>query len=340
MNVLDQIVARAALQPARIVLCEGDDTRVLQAAVRAVQDGIARVTVIGDASAVRARADQNNLALDSVEIIEPGSTALTDELANALYQLRSTKGMTLAQAHHEVLDPLRFANMMVHTGHADGSVAGAVYTTADVVRCALQLIGKAPDSSVVSSFFLMVFDKSHHPVQGGMIFTDCGLVINPDADQLADIAMAAADSAQHLLNETPRVAMLSFSTAGSARHAHVQKVIDAARTIKMHKPELKIDEDIQLDAAIIPDIAARKLPGSQVQGRANVLVFPNLDAGNIGYKLAERIGGATAIGPLLQGLNRPANDLSRGCSAQDIYYVIAITSIQANAVSDTERTAD
>lgn len=331
MNLLDQLITRAKRQPAHIVLCEGEDPRVLHAAARAALDGIARITLVGNAARIQACGVSEGITLDAVTVVDPACSPLTHELTDTLLQLRAKKGMALEQAQQEVLDPLRFANLMVHAGYADGCVAGAVYTTADVVRSALQLIGKAPDCTAVSSFFLMLFDKPHHPIQGGMIFSDCALVIDPSSDQLADIAIAAAHSATQLLNQTPRVAMLSFSTAGSAHHQHVEKVVLAARSIKKRQPHLAIDEDIQLDAAIVPDIAARKLPQSQVQGRANVLVFPNLDAGNIGYKLAERIGGATAIGPLLQGLNRPANDLSRGCSANDVYYVIAITGIQAGA---------
>lgn len=334
MNVLEQITGRASRHPAHIVLCEGDDPRVLHAAARAAKDGIAKITLVGNTAAIQACAAQESITLENVSIVDPEHSPLTALLVDALLQLRAKKGMTHEKAAREVLDPLRFANLMVHTGHADGSVAGAVYTTADVVRSALQIIGKAPGSALVSSFFLMLFDKPHHPIQGGMIFSDCALIIDPTAKQLAGIAAAAAQNAQSLLNETPRVAMLSFSTAGSAHHPRVEKVIQAARAVKERYPELAIDEDIQLDAAIVPEIAARKLPASQVQGHANVLIFPDLDAGNIGYKLAERIGGATAVGPLLQGLNRPANDLSRGCCDDDVYYVIAVTVIQAKTNPD------
>ncbi len=219
--------------------------------------------------------------------------------------------------------------MMVHLGDADGSVAGAVYTTGDVVRSAIQIIGMAPTANMVSSFFLMMLCEPFHELKGGVIFSDCGLVIDPDTEQLAQIAISAANSAQTLLNEEPRVAMLSFSTSGSARHSTVDKVVEATERVKQQHPDLCIDGDVQLDAAIVAEIAERKVHQSNTKGKANVLVFPNLEAGNIGYKLAERIGKAEAIGPILQGLAKPANDLSRGCSANDVVNVIAITVVQA-----------
>nr|WP_298374691.1 phosphate acetyltransferase [uncultured Halomonas sp.] len=332
MQVLDNIMERARKARKRIVLCEGDDPRVLEAAVRAAQDGIADISLVGERAGIEATAADNNLSLDDITLIDPAESSLTSSLVDALYQLRHKKGMTHERAEHEVQKPLVFADLMVHLGHADGSVAGAVHTTADVVRSAIQVVGVKPGAKLVSSFFLMVMEEAHHPRQGGMIFSDCGLVIDPKAEELAEIAKAAADSARALLGEEPKVAMLSFSTNGSAKHAAVDKVVEAARQVKADRPELAIDEDIQLDAAIVPEIASRKLPDSRVKGEANVLIFPDLEAGNIGYKLAERIGGAKAIGPMLQGLAKPANDLSRGCSADDVYHVIAVTAVQAQAV--------
>jgi phosphate acetyltransferase len=243
--------------------------------------------------------------------------------------------MTREQATSAARDSLVCANLLVKTGRADGTVSGAVRTTADVVRTAIQVIGVQPSFKLVSSFFLMMLCEPFHSLKGGLIFSDCGLVVDPSASELADIAMAAADSARQLLMEEPRVAMLSFSTNGSAKHAAVDKVAQAAAQVKVQRPELAIDGDVQLDAAIVAEIANRKLPDSQVKGKANVLIFPNLEAGNIGYKLAERVGGAVAIGPLLQGLAKPANDLSRGCSADDVFHVIAVTVVQAHAARET-----
>lgn len=332
MKALNQILERARRAPRRIVLCEGGDERVLRAAVKAAEDGIAHIILVGDRAAMAEVAKTQGLSLSGVELIDPADSPLTDSLAKALHALREKKGMTRERAEAAVREPLCFANLLVREGYADGSVAGAVNTTADVVRSAIQLLGLAPGSQLVSSFFLMMLCQPFHSPKGGMIFSDCGLNIDPDAEQLSSIAMAAADSARALLNEEPRVAMLSFSTSGSAQHSKVEKVIQAARAVKARRPELAIDEDVQLDAAIVTEIAERKLPDSKVKGNANVLIFPALEAGNIGYKLAERIGGAMAIGPLLQGLAKPANDLSRGCSIDDIYHVIAVTTVQAQAV--------
>ncbi|WP_311949161.1 phosphate acetyltransferase [Halomonas piscis] len=331
MKALNQILDNARRDPKRIVLCESEDERVLRAAAKAAKAGIARVMLVGGEKTVAAAAREHGVDVSAIEEVDPATSPLTESLAQALHALREKKGMTREQAETSVREPLCFAHMLVREGHADGSVAGAVNTTADVVRNAIQTLGLAPGYSLVSSFFLMMLCQPFHQPKGGVIFADCGLMVDPDADQLSQIALAAADSAETLLDEAPRVAMLSFSTSGSAQHDHVDRVRDAARAVKQQRPELAIDEDVQLDAAIVPDIAAKKLPDSRVKGQANVLVFPNLNAGNIGYKMAERIGGADAIGPLLQGLNKPANDLSRGCSVDDIYHVIAVTSVQAQA---------
>lgn len=331
MKAINRIIDTARRAPMRIVLCESEDERVLSAAARATREGIARIVLVGDIARTQRAADAARIDLGGMELIDPTTSTMTEAFAETWFGMRSKKGMTRAQAMEEMRVPLGFANMMVRLGHADGSVAGAVNTTADVVRMAIQIIGVQPSFQLVSSFFLMMLCEPFHTMKGGLIFSDCALVVDPDAAQLAQIALAAADSAGALLMEPPRVAMLSFSTSGSARHAAVDKVVEATRLVKAARPQLAIDGDVQLDAAIVSEIAQRKVVHSQVEGHANTLIFPSLDAGNIGYKLAERIGGAKAIGPLLQGLNRPANDLSRGCSADDIYYVIGVTCVQAQA---------
>ncbi|PRF53913.1 phosphate acetyltransferase [Burkholderia multivorans] len=333
MKALDRILESARRRPMRIALSEADDPRVLAAAARATRDGIAHIVLVGPRATILAAAARDGVSLDGMTLVDPAASASRDMYADTLHALRKNKGMTADAARDAVLDPLCHANLMVRLGDADGSVAGAVHATADVVRAAIQLIGVDPAFRLVSSFFLMMLCEPFHTIKGGLIFSDCALVVDPDAEQLAEIAMAAADSAQALLGETPRVAMLSFSTSGSAHHAAVDKVTAATERVRAQRPTLAIDGDVQLDAAIVVEIAERKIVHSQVGGHANVLVFPSLEAGNIGYKLAERIGRAKAVGPLLQGLRRPANDLSRGCSADDVYHVIAATTVQAQAAA-------
>ena len=332
MKALHRIIERAQAAPKKIVLCEGDDPRILQAAVRASQEGIAKITLVGERAKINALATEQGIDLSEITLIDPADSVNIEAFAQELFALRQAKGMTLEQARAKVQDPLCYADLLVRLGHADGSVAGAVHTTADVVRNAIQIIGVQPAFKLVSSFFLMMLCQPFHSLKGGLIFSDCGLVVDPNAEELSEIAMAAADSARQLLMEEPRVAMLSFSTSGSAHHALVDKVTAAAKRVKELRPELAIDGDVQLDAALVAEIAQRKVKGSIVHGNANVLIFPNLDAGNIGYKMAERVGGAVAIGPLLQGLQKPANDLSRGCSTEDIFNVIAVTVVQAQAI--------
>lgn len=329
MKAIHRIIEQAQKQPKRIVLCEAEDQRVLAAAKLALDKGIASIILVGKLKSIQVVATEQGISLEGMEVIDPETSGLTHEFALSLYEMRAAKGMTQEQAKKAVLNPLCFANLMVKHDLADGSVAGAINTTGDVVRSAIQLIGMSPHSTLVSSFFLMMLCQPFHHLKGGMIFSDCGLVVDPNEDQLADIALSAASSARSLLMEEPKVAMLSFSTNGSAKHSAVDKVVAASEKVKQQEPELAIDNDVQLDAAIVAEIAQRKLPDSKVKGQSNVLIFPNLEAGNIGYKLAERVGGAIAIGPLLQGLAKPANDLSRGCSVNDIYHVIAVTAVQA-----------
>lgn len=334
MKALNGIIEKARSRPMCIVLAEGEDPRILEAAARAAQEGIAKITLLGSQQKIFDAAIAQGIALGAVEIIDPSDSDRLSEFADALYELRKKKGMTREQASELAKDPLYYADMMVRLGYADGSVAGAVYPTADVVRSAIQIIGIDKSFKLISSFFLMMMCEPFHTLKGGLIFSDCGLVVDPNAEELSEIAMSAANSARSLLMEEPKVAMLSFSTSGSAKHAFVDKVVEASELVKARMPDLAIDGDVQLDAAIVAEIADRKVDDSVVQGRSNVLVFPNLEAGNIGYKLAERIGGAKAIGPLLQGLKKPANDLSRGCSADDVFNVIAVTVVQSHS---TER---
>jgi phosphate acetyltransferase len=329
MNVLDQIIERARLAPRRIVLCEGEDIRVLQACARAGQAGIATIRLVGDRQKITALATLHRIDLGRIELIDPAASPLFPAIADTLHELRSKRGMTPEAARQAALDPLVFATLMVRLDQADGSVAGAVHTTADVVRNAIQLIGVKPGIKLVSSFFIMLRQEPFHTDTRAMIFSDCGLVINPDEHELAEIALAAASSCRQLLDTEPRIAMLSFSTHGSAHHPAVEKVTKATRLVQERDPTLSIDGEVQLDAAIVAEVAHRKTPESAIGGRANVLIFPNLDAANIGYKLTERLGHASAVGPLLQGLNKPANDLSRGCSADDVYNVIAVTAVQS-----------
>ena len=314
--------ARAARH--HVVLPEGTDPRVREAAGRAVAEGLARVTLL---------APEGTALPDGVTLRDPAKVD-TDAMAAAYMEARAKRHPTPEEAAKAVADPLVHAALMVRMGLADGTIGGAVATTSDTVRAALQMIGTAAHAPLVSSFFLMVLPEGHPTRPGaGLIFSDCGLVIDPDAEQLSAIAHQAAASARALLNGEPRVAMLSFSTKGSAHHMHVNKVTEALEIARANAT-FAIDGELQFDAAFDAGVGKSKAPGSDVAGQANVLIFPNLDAGNIGYKIAQRIGGATAIGPVLQGLAKPANDLSRGCTADDILDMIAVTSAQIDALKE------
>ncbi|UXU76425.1 MULTISPECIES: phosphate acetyltransferase [unclassified Paracoccus (in: a-proteobacteria)] len=319
MKPIERIYERAWRLNRHIILAEGDDPRVAEAARALTAQGLARVTLMGGPQ------------IAGVSRIDPGQAPDLAELAAHWVDLRASRGMTMELALQEMRDPIRQAAMRVRLGQADGTVGGAVATTADTVRAALQVIGKAPGAGIVSSFFLMLSCGKDAPVQGGMIFSDCGLVISPDAQQLAAIALSAADSCRQLLDEVPRVALLSFSTAGSADHPSLARIREALAIVRATAPDLEIDGEIQFDAALDDAIRARKAPGSALTGRPNVFIFPDLAAGNIGYKIAQRLGGLVAVGPILQGLARPANDLSRGCSVEDIIAATAITAIQSGA---------
>ena len=333
MSALDDLVDAARDNPRRIVLAEGEDPRIVEGAVRALRDRIARITLIGRPGRIQALLGDHGADPGEFAIIDPAETPLAEPFAVEYHALRRHKGVDAQAARQAVREPLAFAALMVRLGHADGTVAGAVATTAETVRAALQIIGIVPGGTMVSSFFLMLLDAPHHPRQGALVFADCGLVVEPDAGELAAIALASARSFADLTGSVPKVAMLSFSTHGSARHDRVGKVTEATGLARQACPDLLIDGDLQFDAAFVPEISAAKAPGSPIAGDANVFVFPSLEAANIGYKIAQRIGGAKAIGPILQGLAHPANDLSRGCSAEDVYHLIAVTGAQAAALA-------
>ena len=329
MAIIDKIKAKAKADLKHIVLPEGEEVRNVQAAVMIRDQGLAKLTLLGNPAKVKEVAAGADLT--GIDIVDPAASDKCALYAATLYDLRKAKGMTEEEAAAKVLDPMYYGIMMVKLGDADGLVSGAIHSTGDMLRPALQIIKSKPGMKTVSSCFLMEIPDKSFGDDGVMIFSDCGVIPDPDAEQLANIALGAADSARSLAGMEPRVAMLSFSTKGSAKHDDVTKVQEATRIAKEMAPDLMLDGELQLDAALVEKVGQLKAPGSPVAGKANTLVFPDLGAGNIGYKLVQRLAHAEAYGPILQGIAKPCNDLSRGCSAEDIVATVAITACHAQA---------
>ena len=331
MSFIESIKEKAKQQIKTIVLPEGSDIRTIKAASIVQQEGYANLIILGDKNKIEEMANTNNLDISKATIINPIESEKYETYVQAFYELRKAKGMTLEKAREIIKEETYFGMMMVKLGDSDGLVSGACHSTSDTLRPALQILKTAPGTKLVSAFFVMVVPNCEYGENGIFIFSDSGLNEYPDADALSEIAISSANSFKQLVGAEPKVAMLSYSTYGSAHSPLTDKVVEATKLLKEKAPDLICDGELQLDAAIIPEIAASKAPGSPVQGNANTLIFPDLDAGNIGYKLVQRLAKAEAYGPLCQGIAKPVNDLSRGCSADDIAGVIAITAVQAQA---------
>lgn len=329
MDFIESIKERARKNIKTIVLPESSDLRVIKAAEIAVKENYAKIILIGDENSIKKMATDNNIDLSGVKFINPKTFELKEEYSQKLYELRQAKGMTLEQASKLMEDEVYLGVMMVKEGLADGLVSGAIHSTSDTLRPALQILKTAPGTKLVSAFFVMVVPDCKYGENGVFVFGDCGLNQNPTAEELSEIAKSSAESFEKLVGKKSKIAMLSYSTYGSAKSDLTQKVIEATRLTKEKYPELSVDGELQLDAAIVPSVGKSKAPGSNVAGTANTLIFPDLNAGNIGYKLTQRLAKAEAYGPLCQGIAKPVNDLSRGCSAEDVAGVIAITAVQA-----------
>ena len=331
MSFIEEIKNRAKRDIKTIVLPEAEDVRTLEATRIVLDEKYAKVILIGNEEKILEKAKENNIDISGVEIINPVESEKYDEYVELLYNLRKHKGMTEEQAKELVKDPVYYGMLMLkdEKSVADGLVSGAVHSTSDTLRPALQILKTKPETKLVSAFFVMVVPNCSYGENGTFIFADSGLNENPNEEQLSEIAISSSKSFHQLVGKEPKVAMLSYSTKGSAKSELTEKIINATKLVKEKAPDLIVDGELQLDAAIVPEVAKFKAPDSPVKGEANVLVFPNLDAGNIGYKLVQRLGKAEAYGPLCQGIARPVNDLSRGCSSKDIAGVIAITAVQA-----------
>ena len=329
MDFIGSIKERARQNIKTVVLPEASDARILKAASIALNEGYANVVLLGNKDTINNVAAENGLDISRATIIDPLQSDRREFYAERLYDLRKEKGMTLEQAHELVKDEVHYGMMMLKCDEADGLVSGAIHSTSDTLRPALQILKTAPGTKLVSAFFLMVVPDCEYGDDGVFVFGDCGLNQNPTAEELVEIAYSSSKSYESLVGKESRVAMLSYSTKGSAKSELVDKVVNATQLVKDTYPELKVDGELQLDAAIVPSVGASKAPGSDIAGRANTLIFPDLNAGNIGYKLVQRLGKAEAYGPLCQGIAKPVNDLSRGCSAEDVAGVIAITAVQA-----------
>ncbi len=329
MSFMDEIWERAKSNKKVIVLPEGSEERNLTASAMILKNDLASLVLIGNESEIQNKAKELNLEIDGIKIIDPEKSDLTKKYADLFYELRKNKGVTLEEALNIAKDPVYFGTLMLKNGDADGLVSGAIHTTGDTLKPGLQIVKTAPGISVVSSFFIMIVPNCEYGKNGVLLFADCAVNPNPTAEQLASIAICTAENAKSLCEIEPNVAMLSFSTKGSAKDPLVDKVVEATKIAKEKRPDLNIDGEMQLDAAIVETVAKLKAKNSSVAGCANVLIFPDLQAGNIGYKLVERFAKAEAIGPICQGFSKPINDLSRGCNALDIVNVVCVTAIQA-----------
>ena len=329
MSFIETIKQKARKEIKTIVLPEGNDIRTLKAASIALKEEYANIIILGNVNQIQTMAKENNIDISKATIINPTESKMYETYVQEFYELRKEKGMTPQKAREMLKDETYFGMMMVKQGDGDGLVSGACHSTSDTLRPALQILKTAPNTKLVSAFFIMVVPNCEYGEEGTFVFSDSGLNENPDADSLSEIAISSAKSFEQLVGNKAKVAMLSYSTYGSAHSPLTEKIIDATKLLKEKAPNLLCDGELQLDAAIIPEVAATKAPNSPLKGKANTLIFPDLDSGNIGYKLVQRLAKAEAYGPLCQGIAKPVNDLSRGCSANDIAGVIAITAVQA-----------